>query len=234
MNNKKHYRQNIAPFIVSLVIQESPNSSPTVIEMESTSYSDLSSSLNCKENVPPPFGMKTRSQQQRHAHHNTPLSTRVSTSTVSASTLASIGSTVHSIIAPPGGLPLVPVQDKPGCAGRKGLSSTTNSSTSSKQFVPMLATAGTQGQLFLYTSVNNISQPAANPSPLPPLSWADSSSLWQQMRFKDTSQVAPETELRLRHPYIMPSMRTILLDWMLEVLLVIYIYKQAIFEKGKF
>ena len=52
---------------------------------------------------------------------------------------------------------------------------------------------------------------------LPNLSWTDSGSLWQQMRMKDTCKPAPETELRLRHPYILPTMRTILLDWMLEV-----------------
>lgn len=54
-------------------------------------------------------------------------------------------------------------------------------------------------------------------SPLPQLSWTDSGLLWQQMRQKDTCIPAPETELRIRHPSIMPTMRTILLDWMLEV-----------------
>lgn len=54
-------------------------------------------------------------------------------------------------------------------------------------------------------------------SPLPYFAWADSSKLWQEMRSKDTSKAAPESELRLRHPCILPNMRTILLDWMMEV-----------------
>ena len=54
-------------------------------------------------------------------------------------------------------------------------------------------------------------------SPLPYLAWADSSKLWQEMRSKDTCKAAPESELRLRHPCILPNMRTILLDWMMEV-----------------
>ena len=61
-------------------------------------------------------------------------------------------------------------------------------------------------------------QPTATPSsPLPPLTWANSTALWHQMRLKDTCQPAPETSLQLRHPSILPTMRTILLDWMLEV-----------------
>ena len=53
--------------------------------------------------------------------------------------------------------------------------------------------------------------------PLPKLAWANSAELWKQMRAKDTVTIAPETDLRLRHPGIVPNMRTILLDWMMEV-----------------
>ena len=55
------------------------------------------------------------------------------------------------------------------------------------------------------------------PSPLPQLSWTDSDGLWQRMRSKDNCMAAPETDLIARHPCILPNMRTILLDWMLEV-----------------
>ena len=55
------------------------------------------------------------------------------------------------------------------------------------------------------------------PSPLPELSWTDSDSLWHRMRAKDSCMAAPETDLLSRHPLILPNMRTILLDWMLEV-----------------
>lgn len=54
-------------------------------------------------------------------------------------------------------------------------------------------------------------------APLPKLAWANSAELWKQMRDKDTVNIAPETDLRLRHPGIVPNMRTILLDWMMEV-----------------
>ena len=54
-------------------------------------------------------------------------------------------------------------------------------------------------------------------SPLPSLHWACSAELWGQMRDKDVVKSAPEADLQLRHPGIVPSMRVILLDWMLEV-----------------
>lgn len=57
-------------------------------------------------------------------------------------------------------------------------------------------------------------------SPLPNLHWVHADELWQVMRSKDTSRVAPEAELRVRHPGILSSMRVILLDWMMEVLVV--------------
>ena len=57
-------------------------------------------------------------------------------------------------------------------------------------------------------------------TPLPALQWTQASVLWRRMRLKDTIKVAPETELRLQHPGILPSMRVILLDWMMEVCVV--------------
>lgn len=53
--------------------------------------------------------------------------------------------------------------------------------------------------------------------PLPRLNWANSRELWVAMRAKDVSKVAPEQELRSLHPGILPSMRTILFDWLMEV-----------------
>ena len=53
--------------------------------------------------------------------------------------------------------------------------------------------------------------------PLPQLSWANSGELWTEMRAKDVSKTAPEDGLRTLHPDILPSMRTILLDWLMEV-----------------
>ena len=57
----------------------------------------------------------------------------------------------------------------------------------------------------------------ASTSPIPSLKWADSQELWREMRAKDVSRPAPEAELRLKHPSILPNMRIILLDWLMEV-----------------
>ncbi len=54
-------------------------------------------------------------------------------------------------------------------------------------------------------------------SPLPTLRWAASGEVWDQMRQQDVVKSAPEAELQVRHPGIVPNMRVILLDWMLEV-----------------
>ncbi|CAI8014745.1 G1/S-specific cyclin-E1 [Geodia barretti] len=53
--------------------------------------------------------------------------------------------------------------------------------------------------------------------PLPQLSWANPRELWTEMRAKDVCQTAPEEELQSRHPGILPTMRTILFDWLMEV-----------------
>lgn len=64
----------------------------------------------------------------------------------------------------------------------------------------------------------DVSSPAKpRGSPLPQLAWANSGELWVHMRAKDVSKTAPEQELQLLHPGILPSMRTILLDWLMEV-----------------
>ena len=54
-------------------------------------------------------------------------------------------------------------------------------------------------------------------SPLPNLPWINSDEFWHMMRLKDTSEMAPEAKLRDRHPEVLPSMRVILLDWLMEV-----------------
>ena len=58
---------------------------------------------------------------------------------------------------------------------------------------------------------------ALKTSPLPQLKWARSADMWWTMRAKDVTKAAPEEALRLCHPEILPSMRIILLDWMMEV-----------------
>ena len=58
---------------------------------------------------------------------------------------------------------------------------------------------------------------ASPAGPLPQLSWANSRELWAEMRAKDATKTAPEVDLLTLHPGILPSMRTILLDWLMEV-----------------
>ena len=102
-------------------------------------------------------------------------------------------------------VPLADYLQQPGQAKAAKKPLPFGSSTGHVQPVPMLA-------------LQQSTQPTASPSsPLPPLTWANSTALWHQMRLKDTCQPAPETSLQLRHPCILPTMRTILLDWMLEV-----------------
>ena len=60
-------------------------------------------------------------------------------------------------------------------------------------------------------------QTSTGGGPLPQLSWANPRDLWEEMRAKDVCQAAPEEELVSRHPGILPTMRTILFDWLMEV-----------------
>lgn len=54
-------------------------------------------------------------------------------------------------------------------------------------------------------------------SPLPrDLSWADPDRLWEHLKNQDSHQLAPETDLKRRHPGLTATMRSILLDWILE------------------
>lgn len=98
------------------------------------------------------------------------------------------------------------------------------------------ASASPMGQAQGIASVLGVQQTVGSPSLqlqqelfiLPTLSWTDSTSLWQKMRAKDTCKPAPEADLHLRHPCILPSMRTILLDWMLEVCIATMILLQCL------
>ena len=54
-------------------------------------------------------------------------------------------------------------------------------------------------------------------APMPPLSWTDSFQLWQKMRAKDRTRPMAEEQLQASHPSILPCMRTILMDWVMEV-----------------
>ncbi|XP_073515752.1 G1/S-specific cyclin-E1 [Phyllobates terribilis] len=53
-------------------------------------------------------------------------------------------------------------------------------------------------------------------SPLPPLSWANPDDVWKNMLHKDAMYVRDKNVFQ-RHPEMQESMRTVLLDWLMEV-----------------
>ncbi len=64
---------------------------------------------------------------------------------------------------------------------------------------------------------NFFTTPAAvRDSPLPHFHWADSQEVWQVMLRKEEHYVRSPNMLN-RHPQLEPRMRSILLDWLIEV-----------------
>ena len=53
-------------------------------------------------------------------------------------------------------------------------------------------------------------------SPLPTLSWADSDEVWETMLQKDREYKRDSLYIR-KHPSLQPRMRSVLLDWLIEV-----------------
>lgn len=54
--------------------------------------------------------------------------------------------------------------------------------------------------------------------PLPISSWADPKEVWEQMRSKDAlTKTRRDPDMFSRHPSLTPRMRSILLDWLIEV-----------------
>ena len=53
-------------------------------------------------------------------------------------------------------------------------------------------------------------------SPLPKLNWADSREVWKLMLQKEDMYVR-NADVLLRHPALQERMRSILLDWLIEV-----------------
>lgn len=53
-------------------------------------------------------------------------------------------------------------------------------------------------------------------SPLPKFSWAESREVWQNMMKKE-QHYTRNPQVFNRHPTLQPRMRTILLDWLIEV-----------------
>lgn len=64
--------------------------------------------------------------------------------------------------------------------------------------------------------------------PMPQLSWADAANVWQQMcRKDDRSLLERSPEMLSRHPGLLPRMRAILVDWLIEVCEVYKLHRET-------
>ncbi|KFM61334.1 G1/S-specific cyclin-E1, partial [Stegodyphus mimosarum] len=63
-------------------------------------------------------------------------------------------------------------------------------------------------------------------SPLPEVSWAEQTDLWQSLVIKDTIY-RKDPKILLNHPEIEPNMRTIVLDWLTEVCQVYKLHRET-------
>lgn len=67
-----------------------------------------------------------------------------------------------------------------------------------------------------FQSLLNSQMRASTHNPLPNLRWGDASDVWQVMKKKDQFYIR-DCHLLRRHPHLHPRMRSILLDWIMEV-----------------
>ena len=65
-------------------------------------------------------------------------------------------------------------------------------------------------------SFPNFKEPLRRITPLPALNWADSEELWSVLKEKD-AEYEKNGLYMSQHPNLQPKMRTILLDWLIEV-----------------
>ncbi|XP_038070026.1 G1/S-specific cyclin-E-like [Patiria miniata] len=70
-------------------------------------------------------------------------------------------------------------------------------------------------------------------SPLPILNWADSAEVWRVMLEKENNYVH-NTRVLDRHPSLEPRMRTILLDWLIEVCEVYRLHRETFYLAADF
>lgn len=65
-------------------------------------------------------------------------------------------------------------------------------------------------------------------SPLPTLSWADSDEVWETMLQKDREYKRDSLYIR-KHPSLQPRMRSVLLDWLIEVCEVYRLHRETFY-----
>lgn len=68
-----------------------------------------------------------------------------------------------------------------------------------------------------FTFSNYFTPLSKDNSPLPTLSWADSNEVWEIMLQKDREYKRDSLYIR-KHPSLQPRMRSVLLDWLIEVI----------------
>ncbi|XP_029000762.1 G1/S-specific cyclin-E1 [Betta splendens] len=69
---------------------------------------------------------------------------------------------------------------------------------------------------FPHYSVNNIFATPVRCAPLPALCWASKDVVWGNMLAKDRTYTR-DVHMMEKHPHLLPKMRAILLDWLMEV-----------------
>lgn len=74
----------------------------------------------------------------------------------------------------------------------------------------------TPGDSTSFSFPNYFKEPLKTSTPLPVLNWADSEELWSVLKEKDSEYVKNGWYMS-QHPALQPKMRTILLDWLIEV-----------------
>jgi len=67
-----------------------------------------------------------------------------------------------------------------------------------------------------FTFSNYFTPCSKDTSPLPTLAWADSNEVWETMLEKDRQYKRDSLYIR-QHPSLQPRMRSVLLDWLIEV-----------------
>jgi len=79
-----------------------------------------------------------------------------------------------------------------------------------------------------FTFSNYFTPCSKESSPLPALSWADSDEVWETMLQKDREYKRDSLYIR-KHPSLQPRMRSVLLDWLVEVCEVYRLHRETFY-----
>jgi len=79
-----------------------------------------------------------------------------------------------------------------------------------------------------FTFSNYFTPCSKDTSPLPAISWADSNEVWETMLQKDREYKRDSLYIR-KHPSLQPRMRSVLLDWLVEVCEVYRLHRETFY-----